>query len=150
MNAQFIKLARLPIRRPSIHVTHRSHFGLILSPASGPLLEKPNVMAKISTSRVDKLLSSMGYGSRKEMARVAKAGGITLDGAALCDVTTRIPVTPDLPNSANTNGWSTPSQVSVGRRQSWPNEANIEGTCLMRSATKTPVQMSTMPPPQRW
>ncbi len=61
-------------------------------------------MAKISTSRVDKLLSSMGYGSRKEMARVAKAGGITLDGAALCDVTTRIPVTPDLPTRMKING----------------------------------------------
>lgn len=61
-------------------------------------------MAKISTSRVDKLLSSMGYGSRKEMARVAKAGGITLDGAALWDVTTRIPVTPDLPTRMKING----------------------------------------------
>jgi 16S rRNA pseudouridine516 synthase len=54
-------------------------------------------MAKITTSRVDKLLSSMGYGSRKEMARLAKAGGIRLDGTALLDVSQRIPVTPDLP-----------------------------------------------------
>ncbi|AMY70338.1 16S rRNA pseudouridine(516) synthase [Frigidibacter mobilis] len=54
-------------------------------------------MAKIPTSRVDRLLSSMGYGSRMEMARLAKAGGITLDGADLVDVSKRIPVTRDLP-----------------------------------------------------
>ena len=38
---------------------------------------------KIPTSRVDKLLGSMGYGSRAEMARLGKAGGIVLDGADL-------------------------------------------------------------------
>lgn len=54
-------------------------------------------MVKNKTSRVDKLLSSMGYGSRNELARLAKAGGITLDNVALLDVTKRIPVTPDLP-----------------------------------------------------
>jgi 16S rRNA pseudouridine516 synthase len=54
-------------------------------------------MAKVPTSRVDKLLSSMGYGSRSEMARLAKAGGITLDGADVPDVSQRIAVTPDLP-----------------------------------------------------
>ena len=54
-------------------------------------------MHKTRTSRVDKLLSSMGYGSRKEVARMARAGGITLDADALLDVTKRIPVTPDLP-----------------------------------------------------
>ncbi|MGC1427341.1 MAG: 16S rRNA pseudouridine(516) synthase [Albidovulum sp.] len=54
-------------------------------------------MLKRPTSRVDKLLSSMGYGSRTEMARMAKAGGITLDATDLLDVTRRIPITPDLP-----------------------------------------------------
>ncbi|WP_435170099.1 pseudouridine synthase [Falsirhodobacter sp. 1013] len=53
--------------------------------------------AKIPTSRVDRLLSSMGYGSRAEMARMARAGGITLDGVRLPNVTKRIPVTRDLP-----------------------------------------------------
>lgn len=61
-------------------------------------------MAKIPTSRVDKLLSSMGYGSRNEMARMAKAGGITLDAAELLDVTKRIPVTPDLPTRMEIDG----------------------------------------------
>lgn len=53
-------------------------------------------MAKIPTSRVDKLLSSMGYGSRSEVARIAASGGITLDDADLLDVTQRIPVTANL------------------------------------------------------
>lgn len=61
-------------------------------------------MAKTPTSRVDRLLSSMGYGSRTEMARMAKAGGITLDGADLLDVTKRIPVTKDLPSRMQIDG----------------------------------------------
>ena len=61
-------------------------------------------MAKVATSRVDKLLSSMGYGSRSEMARLAKAGGIVLDGVALVDVSQRIPVTPDLPGRMRIDG----------------------------------------------
>lgn len=55
-------------------------------------------MTKPATIRIDKLLSSMGYGSRVEVARVAKAGGITLDAAKLRDATKRIPITPELPN----------------------------------------------------
>lgn len=61
-------------------------------------------MAKTPTARVDKLLSSMGYGSRTEMARMAKAGGIMLDGADLLDVTKRIPITPDLPSRMEIDG----------------------------------------------
>lgn len=61
-------------------------------------------MAKVPTSRVDKLLSSMGYGSRNEIARLARAGGITLDGARFLDATTRIPVTSDLPNRMQIDG----------------------------------------------
>ena len=61
-------------------------------------------MAKISTSRVDRLLSCMGYGSRSEMARMGKAGGIILDGAALLDVSKRIPVSPDLPSRMQIDG----------------------------------------------
>jgi len=61
-------------------------------------------MAKIPTSRVDKLLSSMGYGSRSEMVRMAKAGGIVLDGADLPDASKRIPVTRDLPTRMQIDG----------------------------------------------
>lgn len=46
----------------------------------------------------------MGYGSRSEMARMAKAGGITLDSVDLLDVTKRIPVTPDLPTRMMIDG----------------------------------------------
>lgn len=61
-------------------------------------------MAKITTSRVDRLLSSMGYGSRTEIECMARAGRITLDGAALVDVTKRIPVTPDFPARMEIDG----------------------------------------------
>ena len=61
-------------------------------------------MAKTPTSRVDRLLSSMGYGSRSEMARLAKAGGITLDAAEIRDATKRIAVTPDLPSRMKIDG----------------------------------------------
>jgi len=61
-------------------------------------------MAKVPTSRLDKLLSSMGYGSRNEIARLAKVGGGTLDGEDLIDATKRIPVTPDLPTRMEIDG----------------------------------------------
>ncbi|MEF3046974.1 pseudouridine synthase [Pseudotabrizicola sp. L79] len=63
-------------------------------------------MTKTPTSRVDRLLSSMGYGSRSEMARMAKAGGITLDADEISDATKRISVTPDLPNRMKIDGES--------------------------------------------
>lgn len=59
---------------------------------------------KTPTSRVDRLLGSMGYGSRTEMARLGKAGGIVLDGVDLTDVSKRIPVTPDLPGRMAVDG----------------------------------------------
>jgi len=59
---------------------------------------------KTPTSRVDKLLGSMGYGSRTEMARLGRAGGIVLDGVDLTDVSRRIPVTPDLPGRMAIDG----------------------------------------------
>ena len=59
---------------------------------------------KTPTSRVDKLLGSMGYGSRTEMARLGRAGGVVLDGVELTDVSKRIPVTPDLPSRMQVEG----------------------------------------------
>lgn len=61
-------------------------------------------MAKITTSRVDRLLSSMGYGSRTEIARMARTRRISLDGAVLADVAERIHVTPDLPARMEIDG----------------------------------------------
>ena len=46
----------------------------------------------------------MGYGSRTEMARLGKAGGIVLDGVELTDVSKRIAVTPDLPSRMAIDG----------------------------------------------
>ncbi|WP_284223045.1 pseudouridine synthase [Brevundimonas denitrificans] len=46
----------------------------------------------------------MGYGSRTEMARLGKAGGIVLDGVDLTDVSKRIAVTPDLPSRMEIDG----------------------------------------------
>lgn len=54
-------------------------------------------MAKIPTARIDQLLASMGYGTRGDIARMAKSGWITLDDARIWDASTRIPVTADLP-----------------------------------------------------
>ncbi|QTN19607.1 pseudouridine synthase [Brevundimonas sp. AJA228-03] len=61
-------------------------------------------MTKEKTSRVDKLLGSLGYGSRSEIARLGKVGGIVLDGADLTDVSRRISVTPDLPDRMQVDG----------------------------------------------
>ncbi|MGQ2990214.1 MAG: 16S rRNA pseudouridine(516) synthase [Brevundimonas sp.] len=46
----------------------------------------------------------MGYGSRSEIARLGKVGGIVLDGIDLTDVSRRIPVTPDLPTRMEIDG----------------------------------------------
>lgn len=59
---------------------------------------------KPSTLRVDRLLGGLGYGSRNEMARLGKAGGIVLDGAEVTDVSKRIAVTPDLPERMTVDG----------------------------------------------
>lgn len=61
-------------------------------------------MVKASTTRVDKLLSSMGYGSRSEIKQMAKIGSITHDAAEIRDVSKRILVTSDLPTRMEVNG----------------------------------------------
>jgi 16S rRNA pseudouridine516 synthase len=42
------------------------------------------------TARIDRLLANMGYGSRREIARLTKAGEITLDGAVVADEAMRV------------------------------------------------------------
>lgn len=71
-------------------------------PSTSPTGDRAN--KKVPTSRVDKLLGSLGYGSRTEMARLGRAGGIVLDGVELIDVSRRIPVTPDLPGRMQVDG----------------------------------------------
>lgn len=60
--------------------------------------------AKVPTARLDKLLANLGYGSRREIAGLARAGRIRLDGAALDDAGSRIAVTPDLPARLTLDG----------------------------------------------
>lgn len=54
--------------------------------------------------RLDKLLSGLGYGTRSEIQKLARAGGVELDGAALTDAASRIPVGPDLPDRLKIDG----------------------------------------------
>jgi len=61
-------------------------------------------MAKVPTCRIDKLLASMGYGSRNDVARLARTGRISCDAVKIFDVTKRIPVTPDLPTRMQVDG----------------------------------------------
>ncbi len=47
--------------------------------------------------RLDKLLANLGYGSRREIQGLARAGAIRLDGAEWADAGDRIALEPDLP-----------------------------------------------------
>jgi len=46
--------------------------------------------------RLDRLLGNMGYGSRKDLQRLAKAGAISLDGQSIRDPGTKLAVHSDL------------------------------------------------------
>ncbi|MBN8552099.1 MAG: 16S rRNA pseudouridine(516) synthase [Caulobacterales bacterium] len=59
---------------------------------------------KTLTMRLDRLLGSMGYGSRRDIAQLARLGAITLDGRELSDASARIAVTPDLPARMSVDG----------------------------------------------
>ncbi len=54
--------------------------------------------------RLDRLLSNMGYGVRKEVAAMVKAGEVVLDGVVLKAADGRIPVTADLAKRMTING----------------------------------------------
>jgi 16S rRNA pseudouridine516 synthase len=56
------------------------------------------------TLRLDRLLSNLGYGSRREVQQMAWAGLVTLDGAVIEDSDQRIKVTPDLSERMRING----------------------------------------------
>lgn len=70
----------------------------MLSAPTGIAHEDKMGMPKVSFTRIDKLLSSMGYGTRKDIALLARSGGIVLDQIKVTDATLRIPVSADLPN----------------------------------------------------
>jgi 16S rRNA pseudouridine516 synthase len=54
--------------------------------------------------RLDRLLGGMGYGSRQDIAKLARIGGITLDGRDLTDASAKIAPTPDLPTRMTVDG----------------------------------------------
>ncbi|GJE19412.1 pseudouridine synthase [Methylobacterium marchantiae] len=61
-------------------------------------------MSKSPSLRLDRLLANLGYGSRREIGLLAKAGLIVLDGAQLRDANQRIAVTQDLPARMQVDG----------------------------------------------
>ena len=54
--------------------------------------------------RLDKLLANLGYGSRREIQGLARAGAIRFDGADCDDAGARIPLDPDLPERLTIDG----------------------------------------------
>lgn len=54
--------------------------------------------------RLDRLLANLGYGSRREVEGLARAGRVVRDGAALRDASARIPLDPDLPGRMTVMG----------------------------------------------
>jgi 16S rRNA pseudouridine516 synthase len=54
--------------------------------------------------RLDRLLANLGYGSRREVEGLARAGRVIRDGAALRDASARIPLDPDLPGRMTVMG----------------------------------------------
>lgn len=54
--------------------------------------------------RLDRLLSNLGYGTRREVERMVWADLVTLDGVVLEDADQRIAVTPDLSARMSING----------------------------------------------
>lgn len=55
-------------------------------------------MSRSPSVRIDKLLSSLGYGSRADILQIAKRCEITLDNTHIQDVTERVDLSPDLAN----------------------------------------------------
>ena len=53
-------------------------------------------MSKAAQTRLDKLLANLGYGSRKEIAALARVGAIRLDGEPVRSVDDRVALTADL------------------------------------------------------
>ena len=54
--------------------------------------------------RLDRLLANLGYGSRREVQALARAGEVTLDGAPLLDPEARVAIDPGLPARMRVQG----------------------------------------------
>lgn len=55
-------------------------------------------------ARLDRLLANMGYGSRKEVQALARAGQVVLDGRPVSDASLKLPVTPELSQRMRVRG----------------------------------------------
>ncbi|HTK34255.1 MAG TPA: pseudouridine synthase [Caulobacteraceae bacterium] len=54
--------------------------------------------------RLDRLLSNMGYGSRREVQAMVRYGGVTLDGKTLTEADMKVAVAPDLSDRMTVEG----------------------------------------------
>jgi len=61
-------------------------------------------MSRPPMARLDRLLANLGYGSRREVAGLVRAGRIVLDGKPLTDPGAKVPVTADLPLKMSISG----------------------------------------------
>ena len=61
-------------------------------------------MSKTPTLRLDRLLANLGYGSRREVQQLVRAGLVKLDGAVIEDSDQRITVTRDLSERMQVQG----------------------------------------------
>jgi 16S rRNA pseudouridine516 synthase len=61
-------------------------------------------VSKAANLRLDRLLSNLGYASRREVQHMADAGQLVLDGAPLKDAGARVALTPDLPERLKVRG----------------------------------------------
>lgn len=61
-------------------------------------------MSKPETLRLDRLLANMGYGSRRDVQGLVRAGQVLLDGEAVEDFERRVEVTPDLSRRMTVDG----------------------------------------------
>jgi 16S rRNA pseudouridine516 synthase len=57
-----------------------------------------------SSLRLDRLLANLGYGSRRDVQQMVRAGLVVLDGIEVDAADRRIPVTPDLPERLRIDG----------------------------------------------
>jgi 16S rRNA pseudouridine516 synthase len=61
-------------------------------------------VSKTPALRLDRLLSNLGYASRREVAQLAAAGDLLLDGAPLRDASQRVALDPDLSSRLTVRG----------------------------------------------
>jgi len=61
-------------------------------------------VTKPPTMRIDRLLANMGYGSRRDIERLALSDRVLLDGEPIEDVAARIAISPDLPARMSVDG----------------------------------------------